>query len=348
MSGVPAFLLAGGLGTRLRPFTEHTPKPMLPLLTEPILFGWLRRLRASGITDIHVLAGQDIQPFAAAREFGGRLGLRVALHAEPIPLHSAGAVRAAATVGASPLLVINGDIVTDAPLDPLLDDHRRTGADATLLGVRHQSPSEFGVIQAREDRITSFIEKPAGAAPGWIYAGVCVLGPRVLRQVPRATPYSLERDVFANLAGANLHLRLHASRAGWADVGTPRTFLEASHRVMHGKLNWPYPSGTRPHGNEVTVHPSARVHPTARLVGPAIIGRHAIVAERATVGPLTIIGDRAHVAPGARVSHSTLFAGASCRQNARVHSALLDDHHNLRPVDDREQEHRVPVPRATP
>ena len=327
MSPRSAIVLAGGLGTRLRPLTEMRPKQMLPIVDRPMIEHVVAKLAAEGVDDVVLSLGYRPDAFGVAYPSGrcGGAGLRYAT--EPEPLGTAGALlfaarRAAADngtgVGGDPVAetfwALNGDVLTDAPLSELLALHRARGAEATILTIPMADASRYGLVESDgTGRVSRFVEKPASGAEtsGWINAGVYVLEPSVLARIPPGRPVSMERETFAAVA-ADGSLYALRSEDYWIDAGTPASYLQANIDLISGRrtvtLGALSPRATISPSAEVVgsvVMERATVEAGARLDGSVVlpgarIGAGAIVAD-------SVVGHDAVVGPGARVAGLTLL-----------------------------------------
>ncbi|MXV91217.1 MAG: NDP-sugar synthase [Acidimicrobiia bacterium] len=327
MSPHSAIVLAGGLGTRLRPLTEQRPKQMLPIVDRPMIEHVIAKLAAEGTAEVVLSLGYRPDAFSAAYSSGrcGGAGLRYAT--EPEPLGTAGAIlfaaRRAATGngeagGGDPFAetfwALNGDVLTDAPLSELLALHRARGAEATILTIPMADASRYGLVESDgTGRVSRFVEKPASGAvtSGWINAGVYVLEPSVLARIPPGRPVSMERETFAAVAADGSLYALH-SEDYWIDAGTPASYLQANIDLISGRrattLGALSPRATVSPGATVVgsvVMERATVEAGARLDGSVVlpgarIGAGAVVAD-------SVVGYDAVVGPGARVAGFTLL-----------------------------------------
>jgi NDP-sugar pyrophosphorylase family protein len=160
---VIAVVLVGGQGTRLRPLTFHTPKPMLPLVDRPLLAYLFDQLQRAGVTRVILSCGYLPDPIR--RHFGDGSGTGLALEyaVEEEALGTAGAIRfAAAGRVEEPFLALNGDILSDIDLAALVALHRARGAAASISLTSVSDPSRYGLVRTAEDgAVREFVEKPA-------------------------------------------------------------------------------------------------------------------------------------------------------------------------------------------
>lgn len=282
-----AVVLVGGFGTRLRPLTDHIPKPMLPVVHRPMIVRLLDGLAAGGVTDVVLALGFKPEPFAAAFSDDRHGDLRVHYAVEPRPLDTAGAIGfAARSVGIDDtFVVVNGDIMTDLDVAFLLSEHRRLGATVTIHLTPVDDPSAFGVVELGEHGVVQrFVEKPQ---PGetdsnLINAGTYVMEPSVLDLIPFDVPMSVEREIFPDLV-ADRRLAGVSTSDYWIDTGRPDQFLQANLDLIRG-VRGEVSSGTSP---------SASVSPDATVV-ESVISDGAVVGAGATITGSVLL-------PGARV-----------------------------------------------
>ncbi len=222
-----AIILAGGKGERLRPLTGDRPKSMVLLLDKPIIEYQVEWLRASGVTDIVIACGYLHEVIEQHVQDGSRWGVRIRYSVEREPLGRGGAFKLAyQQVPPSEAFVIatNGDNVNTQPLAPMIRQHQRTGAMATLLLTQLRSP--YGIVQQRGKQIVGFREKPL--LPHWLSAGVYVLQPEFFASLPDVGDH--EDEFFPRLA-AEGRLYGFRSRSYWKAIDTVKDLNEAAEQL---------------------------------------------------------------------------------------------------------------------
>ncbi len=223
-----ALIIAGGEGERLRPLTSDRPKPMIEVAGKPILEYQVEWLAGQGVSDVILLWGYKAEVIQEHFGDGSRFGLRVHYSVEQEPLGRGGALKLGARLlppDEELALGLNGDILTNQPLTPLLRHHRRKGATATVMLTRLRSP--YGITRGdRAGHIVAFDEKPM--LPHWINAGVYVLAPDFFRGLPERGDH--ERTTFPELA-AEGKLFGYRSRAYWRSIDTFKDLTEAAAEV---------------------------------------------------------------------------------------------------------------------
>jgi NDP-sugar pyrophosphorylase family protein len=223
-----ALIIAGGEGERLRPLTSDRPKPMIEVAGKPILEYQVRWLARQGVSDAVLLCGYKAEVIQRHFGDGSRFGLRTHYSLEEVPLGRGGALKLGAQLlppDEDAVIALNGDILTDQPLAPMLRYHRRKQAAATVMLTRLRSP--YGVTRIdRTGRITAFDEKPL--LREWINAGLYVVSREFLRRLPDRGDH--ETTTFPQLV-AEGRLFGYRSDAYWRTVDTFKDLTEAAAEV---------------------------------------------------------------------------------------------------------------------
>jgi mannose-1-phosphate guanylyltransferase len=226
-----AFLLAAGLGTRLRPITDTTPKCLVEIGGRSLLDIWLDALAKAGVHEVlvntHHLAAE-----VEAHVAGRTTTPAVRLSHEPVLLGSAGALRANRDFVADEdmFLVINADNLTDFDLGVLVDAHRAGGAIATLSVFEAARPSECGIVELSADGlVVGFVEKPANPPGNLANAGMYAFHPRVIDEIPNSLPCDIGFDLLPRLVGRARAVAL--DDCYFLDIGTPAA-------LEHARAEW--------------------------------------------------------------------------------------------------------------
>jgi mannose-1-phosphate guanylyltransferase len=327
-----ALVLAGGEGTRLRPLTLTTPKPVIPLARRPFLTFMLDWLARHGVEEAVLALGYraaDVEEVLGHDEHGMRLRYLV----EDQPLGTAGPLRLAYDEGLldGRVLVVNGDCLTDFDLGAMVRQHEAAGAAGTLALAAVEDTSSYGVVPTNErGQVEAFLEKQPGPAPSnRINAGTYVLEQPVIEMIPAGRAVSIEREIFPQLTNGDLY-GFHFDDY-WIDIGTPDRYLEATFDLLAGRVESDLPS------RDVTdsLIYDGCITSGARIGPLSVIGRHCSVGDGSTVergvlhdnvrvgsdctiveaivGTGARIGDRVRVEPGA-----ILGAGATVESDAVV------------------------------
>ena len=302
-----AVLLVGGKGTRLRPLTVHTPKPMLPTAGVPFLHHVLGRAAAAGVEHMVLATSYRPEVFREGIGDGSALGLRVDYVAEEVPMGTGGAIRNVAALLESgpdePVVVLNGDVLSGHDLAAQVDAHVAAGADATLHLTEVEDPRAFGCVPTDEaGRVTAFLEKTPDPVTNRVNAGCYVFRRSVVDGIPDGRPVSVERETFPELVASGAVVLGHVDSAYWLDLGTPAAFVRGSCDLVLGRAPSPVLPG-----------------PT----GEMLVLAGASVAEDAVVGGGTTLGPGASVGAGATVEASVLLEGAVVAAGAVVRDSVV-------------------------
>jgi mannose-1-phosphate guanylyltransferase len=332
---VKAVVLVGGEGTRLRPLTSTTPKPLLPIALRPFLERQLTWLGGHGVDEVVLSLGYLPDRFVEHFR-GDRFGsVRLRYAVEPYPLGTAGAIRFAADAAGigERFIVCNGDVLTTLDLTALTRFHADSGAEATIHLTRVEDPSAFGVVPTYPDgEVKAFVEKPPrDAAPtDWINAGTYVLEPSMLQRIPVDLNVSIERETFPRMLEERGCLFARGTDDYWIDIGTADTYLRAHADAIVGKLGMPPVPEAHETASGVWVHGSAHVEDGALVEAPALLGGGVTIAKGArvaasTIGPGCAIGRDAVVEASVLLDGARLATGAHVQASILGSSSMLDD-----------------------
>jgi len=353
---VQAIVLVGGEGTRLRPLTYGTPKPMVPIAGVPFLARTMERLAHAGITDVILPAGYLPQQIMDYFGDGSSIGMKITYVIEETPLGTAGALKNVEEHIHGPFVVLNGDILTSLDLAAMIQEHERKGGIGLLHLIRVDDPSAFGcVVHDADGRISAFVEKPPkGSEPtNEVNAGTYLFEREILDVIPAGRNVSIERETFPRIIAEGKGLYAYTTDDYWMDLGKPEQYLAAHRDVLARRMPMlavePGVSGqgaaalrglaglTPPvHADAgVKIDPSAKIGPDAVLGTGCSVGASAIVRDSVLWDGVTIeagaivegaiiasrahIGAGAHVAPGSVIGHdSVIEAGTKLEPDSRV------------------------------
>ncbi|MEV0258075.1 NDP-sugar synthase [Streptomyces sp. NPDC050732] len=324
-----AILLVGGKGTRLRPLTVHTPKPMVPAAGVPFLTHQLARARAAGVDHIVLATSYLAEVFEPYFGDGSALGLHIEYVTETEPLGTGGAIRNVASRLHSdpeePVLIFNGDILTGLDIRALVATHEESGADVSLHLTKVDDPRAYGLVPTDPSgRVTAFLEKPQTPeeiVTDQINAGAYVFRRSVIDTIPAGRPVSVERETFPGLLASGAHLQGMVDSTYWLDLGTPQAFVRGSADLVLGRA--PSPAVPGRCGDRLVL-PTATVAPDAKLTGGTVVGENASVGEGARISGSTILAG-AVVEPGAVVTDSLIGAGARIGARSVLSGTVIGD-----------------------
>lgn len=320
-----AILLAGGQGTRLRPLTLHTPKPIVPIFDRPFLQYQIDRIKQ--VPDIdEVILSLNYQPGRIEEVLGdgSESGIPIRYVVEPMPLGTGGAIKYAAAGVTDSVVVFNGDVLTEIDLPSVIALHREREARATIVLTPVDNPSAYGLVETDVDgNIQRFLEKPKPdeITTRNINAGIYVLEPDTFDRIPDGVPWSIERGYFPSLVERRETFVGYVYSGYWIDIGTPEKYRDVHRDIMDGR----YGAGPfrNRHASHTMIAPGARVEDGATIEGPCFIDDGAQIAAGARIGRYSVIGRDTHVAAGASVDGAIIWPGCRIGEESRVGAALL-------------------------
>ena len=297
---LPALVLCAGLGTRLDPLTRLIAKPAVPLAGKTLVERVLEGLERQGVRDVVVNLSHRPETITRLLGDGTQLGLRVRYSWEQPVLGSAGGPRRALPLlDADTFLIVNGDTLSDVAIAPMLDAHRKSGADVTMAVVANPRPDHYnGIVLDDRDRVTGFVPK-GQAAGSWHFIGLQIVRASVFADIPDGTAAEtvsgIYRERLAQVPGA---IRGWRVTTPFIDVGTPRDYLNAA-------LSFVSPAGDRRN-----IETAARVDPSARL-RESVVWSGADVAAGADLDACIVTS--VSVPPGLRARSAAILPAAALR-----------------------------------
>ncbi len=293
-----AFVLGAGLGTRLRPLTDDLPKPLVPVFQKPLITFALDHLLAAGVKSFVINTHHLPQHFESLFASGAYRQLPVRLIHEPELLETGGGIRnAQALLGEEPFIVYSGDVLTDLPLAPLIEEHLRRGHDVTL------ALRETGLaanVAFRDGRIVD-IGNRYGEPGNFDYANVSVWNRSIFGRIPLGRKISFI-PILSEWIGQGGKIGGVISETGrWFNLGSPSQYLEVHRQIADG---W------RPHD----FHPSR---------WPERIAPQAMVDPSAIVLGCSAIGAGCRVGAGAVIEDSIVWPGAQIASRSRLNRCIV-------------------------
>lgn len=323
-----AILLAGGKGTRLRPLTIHTPKPIVPIFDRPFLNYQIDRLKQVPEID-EVILSLNYQPRRIEEMFGdgAEVGIKIRYVVEPAPLGTGGAIKYAGDHLTESVVVFNGDVLTEIDLGAVIRLHRERRARATIVLTPVDNPGAYGVVETDADgNVRRFVEKPQPEqiTTNHINAGIYVLEPDTFDRIPKDVAWSIERSYFPSLVERQETFVAYVYDGYWIDIGTPMKYIQVHRDIMDGRFRAaPFQDLAEP---RIWIAPDARVEQGATVEGPCFIDEGALVRSGARVGPYSVIGRQAQLHEDAVVERAIVWPNCRVDREAVVRDAILGRH----------------------
>ena len=310
-------ILAGGKGTRLRPLTINTPKPVVPVANSPFLLYQIDLMQSGSIDEIILSLSYQPRKIEDLLKDGSDYGVWIRYAVEGTPLGTGGAFKNAEEHIDSTTVVFNGDVLTSLDLAAVIARHREKGAVATLVLTPVENPSAYGLVETSPDGwVQRFVEKPGPdeITTNMINAGIYVLEPSVLKYMPKGEAYSFERGLFPTLLEHKEPVLSFILDRYWIDIGTPRKYLEVHHDILAKRFASP------------------RVSPNmldrSSLASGAIIDEKSIIDQDVTIRSgvrieNSVIGRNCKIDEGAHIIDSVVWSGNTIDADARITSSII-------------------------
>jgi NDP-sugar pyrophosphorylase family protein len=300
-----ALILAGGKGTRLRPLTVYTPKPIVPVLNRPFLLYQIEILRRAGVKDITLSLNYQPDKIEHLLGDGAEYGVNLRYVTEPSPMGTGGAYKYAADAIRETTIVFNGDILTDLDVFKVINFHEQKKAEATIVLTPVENPSAYGLVETDADeRVLRFLEKPkpeelAELATNNINAGIYILEPSVLDLIPANENSSFEYNIFPELLQQKKDFYAFVMDGNyWRDIGTPESYIAAHHDFLSGQIK------------------NFKIKKIAE----------ADIATAAIVDKTSVIGEDCVIKPNAKIINSVIGAGVHIEEKAVIENSIIWSH----------------------
>ena len=310
-------ILAGGKGTRLRPLTINTPKPIVPVANSPFLLYQVDLMQSGGIEEIILSLSYQPRKIEDLLKDGTDYGTRIRYAVEANPLGTGGAFKNAEEHIDSTTVVFNGDVLTSIDLSAVIALHRERKAVATIVLTPVDNPSAYGLVETTADGwVKRFVEKPGPneITCNTINAGIYILEPSVLKYMPKGEPYSFERGLFPTLLENKEPVLSYVLDRYWIDIGTPRKYLEVHHDILAGRF--------------VSGRTAPSLLDRSTLPTGAVVDAKSIIGADVKIGPgvrieNSVIGRNSRIDAGAQVIDSVIWSGNTIDEDARVVGSLV-------------------------
>ncbi|MFM1951890.1 MAG: hypothetical protein RJA33_684 [Actinomycetota bacterium] len=317
-------LLVGGFGTRLKPLTSESPKPMLPVAGLPVTEHQILAAQKAGIHTLVLATSYLSEVFTPYFGDGSQWGIKILYAVEEEPLGTGGAIRNAAelldllTHKDEPIVIFNGDVLSRHSIADQISFHQAKGAAATLHLIEVEDARAFGCVPTDSDgRVTAFLEKMDNPVTNSINAGCYIFQPSVIADIPLGKVVSIERETFPALVASGQPVFGYKEQAYWLDVGTPAALFKGSRDLIEGDFH---------------AMADCTIDPTASITGKSSLGREVSVGAGAVIDNC-IIGDGVSIGEGAQlrncfIFHETVIA-AGLVESEKYLSTTLSERINL-------------------
>ena len=319
-----AVVMAGGVGSRLRPLTIERPKPMVPIVNKPVMGHILDLLKHYNITEVIITVQYLANLIQDYFGDGSGLGMNIRYSVEETPLGTAGSVKSAQKLLDGTFLVISGDALTNVNLAKLIGYHQNRKTLATLALYTLANPVEYGVININnQGKIIRFHEKPSRGSvmSDYVNTGIYVLEPEILDYVDLNVPFDFAKDLFPMVHERSEPLYGYVAAGYWCDVGNIPEYMRATGDALSGKVEGL--NLGRYMGNGIWAGEDVQIAPDARLEGPIYLGNSVQIKSGAIIRGPTVIRDYAVIDNEAQIDRSILWRNCYIGERVQISGAVI-------------------------
>jgi NDP-sugar pyrophosphorylase family protein len=320
-----AVIIAGGLGTRLRPLTHNTPKPIVPVANRAFVIHQIEHLIKHGVDEVILNLHYLSNEIKKALGDGRRWGIKIHYSIERTPLGTAGAVKHAEKYfDDGPMVIFNGDVLTDINISKVVNFHREKKALVTLTLTEVEDPTAFGLIlMDKTGRVKQFLEKPSWdmVTAKTINAGIYVVDPKIFKKVPKGKPYMFERDLYPALLEEGAPIYGYLSNAYWIDIGSPQKYKEVHEAILRHDVAVKI-EGTRVN-RRFWLGKDTHPDPSARFVGASIIGEKVKIGKETEIRDYVVVGDHVVIGEYCLLDHAIVWSGSKIGKHVVLQDCIL-------------------------
>ena len=324
-----AILLVGGQGTRLRPLTISTPKPLLPVAGFSCTEHQIARAKEAGVTRIVLGTSYKANIFEEVFGNGEKVGVELVYAVEEIPLGTGGAIRNAANYLNSgpndPVIIFNGDVLTGLDISGLVKKWRESDADVALYLTRVSDPRAYGLVPTDSSgQVLEFLEKPTKPeeiVTDQINAGCYVFKRSIIDRIASDRPVSVERETFPELLASQFKVIGVVDDGYWLDLGTPLAFAKGSADLVMGIAPSPL---VKEKNSESIIENSAIVDATSQITAGSYIGKNVRVGKNCLIKG-SVIFDQVVIEDGVTIENSIVSTDSVIKDNNKLSDAVIGE-----------------------
>ncbi|MFH1380034.1 MAG: NDP-sugar synthase [bacterium] len=320
-------MLAAGEGTRMRPLTYFSPKPLNPILNKPVMEHTLVNLAKQGIKEVMINISYFPEKIKQYFGDGKKYGLKISYSLEHKALGTAGGVKNVEQFFAkNTFVIVSGDGLSDINLTRVVDFHKKKKALGTMVLSKVDSKYEYGVVIKNSDgKITRFLEKPrwSDILPGEVNTGIYVFEPEIFKYIPKDTFYDFGLQVWPRLLKIKKKIYAYNSDEYWCDIGGLDVYRQAHWDGMDKRLSLDI-EGTSISEGVVAGEKLIKAH-DVKLQSPCVIGKNCVFKSGSVIGPYASLGDNVTVGANSSVQNSVLWNNISIPENTTLIDTIVTD-----------------------
>jgi len=322
---VKAFILAAGIGNRLRPLTLKLPKPMIPLVNKPVIAHTLDNLKKHNINSVvmnlHFMADTISSYFGD----GHNIGMDINYSKEENLLGTAGGLKKCKKYFDSTFVVLSGDNLCDIDITSVVEFHKRKRSLATMVLKEVDAKYEYGIaISDKYNRITSFVEKPTWSSvfSNTVNTGIYVFEPEIFKYIPDGF-YDFGKDLWPKLLKMKKNIYSYIMNGYWTDIGSISEYQNGTKAALEGivRINI---DGKSLKQTDVIVGKNTVIDKTAKFIGKIVIGKNCNIGKNVFIDNGTVIGNNVTIKDGSIIKESIIWDNVSIGKNVSLNSTIVD------------------------
>ncbi|MBN1823762.1 MAG: mannose-1-phosphate guanyltransferase [Endomicrobiales bacterium] len=319
-------IMAGGFGTRLRPLTVNTPKPMAPIGNRPMLAHIVELLKSHDLCDLTMMLYYQPEVITSYFGDGSKMGVKIRYLKPESDLGTAGSVRFAEKQLKDTFLVISGDVLTDFNLKEAIKFHNSKKAVATMVLARVTNPLQYGVVITSGDgKIERFLEKPSWGEvfSDTINTGIYILEPSVLEHVPHDKSFDFSKDLFPQLLKDKKPLYGYVAQGYWKDIGNHDEYRMAHYDILDGITKIAVDGKkTKVGDKDIIAGEGTKIDPSVQVDGQVIIGKNCVVEKGVKISR-SVIGSNVKIGPRCEIIGSILWDDVALGSEVRLKEDVI-------------------------
>ncbi|EQD60509.1 mannose-1-phosphate guanyltransferase, partial [mine drainage metagenome] len=331
-------IMAGGMGTRLRPITYSIPKPLIPIAGRPCINYLMDSFYRAGVRDLIITTGYKFQSLISGVLESKHADQTVLFSVEREPAGTAGGVKLTRNFIDDTFIVGSGDILQDFDIAGILESHRKSGSKITIVLTEVDDPSQFGIAEVKDGAIVRFLEKPppGKAFSNLINTGLYIIEPEILDEIPGGETYDFAKQLFPALLKKGVKMHAVIGNGSWLDTGRPHDLIEANKMMSEqygsvgivpgstGKLICKTPpraakgvkiSGPSYFGESVTIGAGSAISGSA-IYNDVKIGDNVSVID-------SVIMDSTKIEDGTRIERSVIMNNDTISEDCEIEDSVL-------------------------
>ena len=319
-----AFILAAGVGTRLRPLTFECPKPMIPLLNKPVMEHTINNLKKhnidSVVMNLHTLPEQITDYFGDGKKFG----ININYSMEETLLGTAGGLKKCKKFFDSTFVVMSGDGLSNIDLTAAIAFHKKKKALATMIVKQVETRFSYGItLTDKSGKIVKFIEKPTWSSvfSNTVNTGIYIFEPEVFKYIPDNF-YDFGKDLWPRLLKLKKPIYAYLMSGYWTDIGNIEEFKQGVKDALFNKISVKI-SGKKLKNTEVIADSGCKIDKTVKFIGKSVIGKNCKIGKNVVIDNGTVIGNNVQIKDDAIIKDSIIWDNTIIGKYAKLCSSII-------------------------